>query len=104
MRNVRARLDDERLLLLSETGRVTQLVPLRETTAASAYEIRNAVWQEMENWGMAGYGMHWQPSLQIEVQPGGEHRFRDMETLFDNSGFAIRSKPPATRPAEQPRR
>ncbi len=104
LRNVRAQLDDERLLLLSETGRVTQLVPLRETTAASAYEIRNAVWQEMENWGMAGYGMHWQPSLQIEVQPGGEHRFRDMETLFDNSGFAIRNKQRAASPAVQPRR
>ncbi len=91
-RSVRARVDDERLQLLSETGRVTQLVPLREATVASAYEIRNAVWHEMERWGMAGYGMHWQPSVQVEVLPGGEQRYRDLQVLFENSGFAIRQK------------
>lgn len=91
-RDIRVRLEPDRMLLLSETGRVTQLVPLRGATAAAAYEIRNAVWQDMEHWGIAGYGMHWQPVLHVDVVPGAEQRFRDLQVLFDRSGFAIRDR------------
>jgi len=97
-RDIRVRLEPNRLMLLSETGRVTQLVPLRGPTSDAAYEIRNAVWEDMKHWGIAGYGMHWQPVLHVDVAPEAETRFRDLQVLFENSGFAVRDRN-AARPA-----
>lgn len=97
-RDIRVRLEPDRLLLLSETGRVTQLVPLRGATAEATYEIRNAVWEDMKHWGIAGYGMHWQPVLHVDVAPQAQPRFRDLQVLFENSGFAVRDRS-AVRPA-----
>lgn len=91
-RDIRVRLEPHQLILHTETGRATQLVPLRGPTADSAYEIRNAVWEDMKHWGIAGYGMHWQPVLHVDVAPGAEWRFRDLQVLFENSGFAIRDR------------
>lgn len=91
-RDIRVRLETDQLILKTETGRVTQIVPLRGPTADAAYEIRNAVWEDMKHWGIAGYGMHWQPVLHVDVAPGAEWRFRDLQVLFENSGFAIRER------------
>jgi hypothetical protein len=51
--------------------------------------------------------MYWKPTLVVEVQPGGEERFRDLQVLLAESGLDVQkrggqaaAKQP-TRPANQ---
>jgi hypothetical protein len=45
----------------------------------------------MDRWGIAGRGMYWKPVLKVQVIPGGENRFKDLQTLLEDSGLDVQS-------------
>jgi hypothetical protein len=53
----------------------------------------SAVWERIESWGIAGKGMYWQPLLNVQVAPGAEGRFAELNALLENSGLEIARKP-----------
>jgi hypothetical protein len=89
-RPVRLRCADDQLTILSDRrGVQARVVPLEGDTTEAIDEFRSALWEHMDDWGIAGRGMHWKPVLSIDVVPGGEDRFADLEALLDGSGLAV---------------
>ncbi|MBN2292202.1 MAG: hypothetical protein JXM70_07240, partial [Pirellulales bacterium] len=80
-----------RLILIPESGLSgRQEVVLDTHTSDSINEFVAAVWHYMDNsWGIAGQGMYWKPILKVEVAPGAEGRFRDLQMLLEGSGLRI---------------
>ncbi len=83
----------DRLVVISERGSATnRVIPLGPRTAASIDPLISAIWEQMEVWGMAGRGMYWRPSLQVDVAPDAERRFRELSVLLEGSGLTVERK------------
>ncbi|HWB14214.1 MAG TPA: hypothetical protein VG826_33615 [Pirellulales bacterium] len=89
--------DADHLTLLPE-GRGKQgmrVIPLKSKTSESLEDLVSTVWDRIESWGTAGRNMYWRPTLFMEVEPGGERRYRELQALLANSGFDIHGRPRA---------
>lgn len=106
-RPIKLRVEAERLLVRGENpaGRDQRVIPLGKDMVAAADELAAAVAERVETWGMAGRGMYWRPLLVVEVAPGGEARFAELQALLADSGLDIRRLPlrTADRRASYPR-
>jgi len=84
--------------LVITTGRFSNqnatIVNFDGPTSASVGDLTSRVWTHMEGWGIAGRNAYWKPEIKIEVSPGGEQRFRELDALMQNSGFEIRRVAP----------
>ena len=49
-----------------------------------------AIWARIDSWGVAGFNSYWRPELQVQVQPGGERAFSELQRLLSNSGLGVR--------------
>lgn len=49
-----------------------------------------SVWQQIKGWGMAGSGVYWKPTLHVEVAPGAEAVYQDLENILQDSGIAVK--------------
>ena len=81
----------DRLVLVPESGLSgRQEIVLDTYTSDSMDEFVSAVWHYMDNsWGIAGHDMYWKPVLKVEVAPGAERRFEDLQTLLKGSGLRV---------------
>jgi hypothetical protein len=78
------------LVLLPDNGRTGKPVPVMVNgTDSSIDDLVSAVWDRMNQWGMAGRGMYWRPVLHVRVAPDGEQRFADLQVLLANSGLDV---------------
>jgi hypothetical protein len=69
-------------------------IPLDKYTEDSVEDLVSSVWQRVETWGSAGRGMYWRPQLAVDVAPGAEGRYKDLQTLLSDSGIEVK---PATK-------
>ena len=69
-------------------------------------ELVSAVWDHMQMWGKAGKGLYWRPELSMDVKPGAQARYAEIEALLAESGLDVRqrSQRAANRPAAPVRR
>jgi hypothetical protein len=94
----------DHLAILSDeiqpNGRVPirKTVPLARDTAQSVDEFVKAVQDQIEGWGMAGDGMYWRPTLELQVGPDGHGRADDLRRLLKNSGLDVRAAATANQP------
>jgi hypothetical protein len=97
--------DSDHLSLMPErgSGREIHVIKLAPRTADSVDELVNAVWDQVESWGSAGRGNYWRPKLVMEIAPGGEARFADLNALLKDSGLDVEGRTRAAKPAFQPR-
>ncbi|HEY2840228.1 MAG TPA: hypothetical protein VGJ26_13820 [Pirellulales bacterium] len=72
------------------TSKVVKEIPLPGATADSINELVGTVSDQAATWGPAGRGMYWKPSLSMQVTPGGEARYADLQTLMADSGLDVR--------------
>ena len=81
----------DRLILVPESGLTgRQEIVLDSYTSDSMDEFVAAVWHYMDNsWGIAGRDMYWKPVLKVEVAPGAERRFEDLQALLKGSGLRV---------------
>lgn len=95
-----------RLVLVPESrDQLAKEIQLGEYTQDSMDDFVSSVWDYMEVWGKAGRGLYWRPTLVIDVAPGGEQRFAEIQSLLAGSGLDVsRRNVPATaqQPAAQP--
>lgn len=68
----------------------SKTIPLGDRTETSVNELVSAVWDQIETWGIAGRGMYWRPILSMQVAPGGEQRFTELQALLADSGLDVR--------------
>jgi hypothetical protein len=98
-RPVRVECRADRLVLRSEQNpSQTKEIALGERTEDSVEDLVTSVWQRVETWGSAGRGMFWRPVLSVDVAPGAEGRYTDLQTLLADSGLEV--KPAAQPPAQ----
>jgi hypothetical protein len=56
---------------------------------SSIDEFVSAIWEHMEQWGIAVAGGYWRPILHVEVGYGADQRFRELQTLLEGSGMEV---------------
>jgi hypothetical protein len=74
------------------SGREMRVIVLGECTSDSINELVDAVWDQVESWGTAGKGNYWRPKLVLQIEPGGEQRFADIDSLLKNSGLDVEGR------------
>jgi hypothetical protein len=84
----------DRLVILPDRRdhRPAQVIALRGATQDSMDEFVAAVQTHTERWGMAVAGGYWKPILKVEVQPGAEVRFIELEALLKASGLEVEKR------------
>ena len=93
-RPIRMECYDDRLLLLPEQGdgRTPLVVPIEQDLSQNLDAVVAAVWQRMDRWGLAVSNGYWKPILTIDVKPGGEERFWELQQLLQGSGIEVEKK------------
>jgi hypothetical protein len=83
-------------MLLPERGesRPPKVVPATGEMVDVIDELVSAVWEYMEQWGLAVANGYWKPVLHVEVAKGAEYRYRELEVLLEGSGFEVKRKEP----------
>lgn len=97
--------DADHLTLVSDSrdGRGVKVIALGPRTEDCLAELVSSVWERIDAWGIAGNGMYWRPVLSMEIVPGGEGRYRDLEALLAGSGLAVQEKPASQSATRYPR-
>ncbi len=67
-------------------------IPLAARTEDSIDALVSGVWDHMKGWGLAGRGLYWRPTLVVEVAPGAESRFAELQTLLQDSGLDVKQR------------
>jgi len=89
-RPITVRCEPDRLIVFGDSpGQVEQIVELATQTEASLDQLIAAIWEHMRRWGIAGRKMYWRPVLRVEVAPGAESRYRELQALLEDSGLDI---------------
>ena len=84
----------DEIVLLPESGTSQQQVALSliESPAASVKNLVSALWNRVDDWGIAGTGSYWKPVLEAEVAPDANHRYDQIVRLLQDSGIALTRK------------
>ena len=86
-------LPDRLVLLPNRTENWTPVItPISGPMQSSVDEFVSHIWKHVKNWGIAVPGGYWKPVLVVEVLPGGEARFEEMQALLRDSGLEIQRK------------
>lgn len=95
-RPVKLYLTGDQIVVEADSQNVNRLfIPIDGANLnASLEDLVEAIWQRIENWGVAGAGGYWKPELNVIVLPGSESKFIRMQQLLDESGFGIKKEKP----------
>jgi hypothetical protein len=90
-RKIRVRCEPTQLVVVTtERGAKTeQAIPLGARTQDAVEELVSRVWDQMDDWGMAGNNMYWKPQLQFEVTQETRPRYEEIKTLLEGSGLDV---------------
>ncbi len=103
-RPVRVECQPDRLVLRSEQNpKQTTEIPLKDRTEDSIDDLVSSVWKNVDTWGQAGRGMYWHPVLSVDVAPGADGRYHDLQTLLADSGLEVKPAPKAPVQAAKPK-
>jgi hypothetical protein len=92
-RPIRVECWSDRLVLVPDTSdQQSQVIPLGERTEDAVDHLVGAVRTYTKSWGIAGRGMYWKPQLVLNVNPNGETRAADLQTLLSDSGWDVKRK------------
>jgi hypothetical protein len=90
-RPIRVQCRSDQLVLLPDKGATGgSSIALGPQTADAVDELVRAVRAHTKGWGIAGSGMYWRPELVLEIGPGGQTRFDDLQSLLESSGLELR--------------
>ncbi len=104
-RPVRVVVNADKLTVLPESGAPgdAAVVSFQQPVDRVVDQLAGAVQMQVVDWGLAGDGMYWRPTLVVTVTPGAERQAERIAELLDNSGLDIRL-PQATASGPQPER
>ncbi len=89
-RPIALRCEADRVIVFGDpAGQVEQIVEFGPRPEASLDQLVAAIWEHMRRWGIAGRKLYWRPVLRVEVAPGAEDRFRQLQALLEDSGLDI---------------
>ena len=73
----------------SQTGN-RESITVTQPLSKSLENLVTKVWQQVEDWGVAGVNSYWMPELIFRVAPGCESTFRQVNSLMRGSGLEVR--------------
>ena len=93
-RPVRVACWPDRLLILPDQGdpHGARTVKINHNLADQIDEFVSEIWQHTDGWGLALASGYWKPVLNVEVAPGGEAMFVELERLMEGSGLKVKRK------------
>lgn len=95
------RCEPDRLIVYGQPqDHVEQIVEFHAGTEASMDQLVSALWEHMRRWGIAGRKMYWRPVLRVDVAPGAENRFLELQALLGDSGVDIERRAAGPPPPE----
>ena len=94
VRTIRVECHQDRFVLLPPaSGGPTLLFGFTDANINHAsLQLATAVRDRIERWGAALPGGSWQPTLDVQVAPGGENRFQQLQSLLRGSGVDVRGR------------
>lgn len=92
--------DAEHLTVMPESRgtRGMKVIKLGSYTEDSLDELVSTVWDRIDSWGTAGRGMYWRPKLVMMIEPGGQRRYTELQSLLADSGFDVHGRPRTAKP------
>jgi len=93
-RPIRVAVQKDKLILFPERDdRRPQEIGLSPEMTVKEIDILVAgVQKQMRNWGIAVDGGYWKPALSVDVQPGAEDRFAELQSALNGSGIEVQRK------------
>jgi hypothetical protein len=84
----------DRLLVMPEKGdyQGPVVVEMAEETSSAVDSLVSAIWKKMESWGIAAEAGYWKPIVRVQVAPGAEDRFQELQSLLTGSGLVVERK------------
>jgi hypothetical protein len=91
-RPVRVQVTADQLAVLDEGGQpaASGVVSFRQPIDGVMDGLAGAIKQQIDDWGLAGDGMYWRPTLVVAVAPGAERQAERLAELLENSGVDVR--------------
>lgn len=95
-RPIRIRVENERLMIIPAKGERGQarLIEVDQSMARATEALVAGIWDHVDTWGIAVANGYWKPVLYVEVAPGADARFAELQTLLDGSGLEVRRRSP----------
>ncbi len=86
----------DRLVLMPERGtsEYPMVVTLTGPMRGEIDQFVSTIWKRMESWGIAGPRSYWKPVLSVDVAPGADGRYAELESLLRGSGLDVQRKTP----------
>ena len=94
VRTIRVECFADRLVLLPEGGKgATNIYGFTDGDINRAtLELATAIRDRVDRWGAGMPGGRWSPLLEVDVAPGGELRFQQLQRLLSGSGVDVQAK------------
>jgi hypothetical protein len=90
-RPIRVQVTAEQINVLGDAGgSEQQSVSFHQPVDRVMDELAGAVQTRIQDWGLAGDGMYWRPTLVVTVTPGADRQARRLAELLENSGIDVR--------------
>jgi hypothetical protein len=95
-RPIRIRMEADRMLIVPERGerRAARVVAIESSMSKATENLVSQIWTEVDGWGIAVSNGYWKPVLNVEVTPGQDALYDQLETLLDGSGLEVRRRSP----------
>jgi hypothetical protein len=87
-------------VVAGEPGAGPMAVTFHQPTDRLLDELAAALQQRIKEWGLAGQGMYWRPTLVLQVAPGANRHAIRLNDLLRDSGVDVRLEMLAARPEE----
>jgi hypothetical protein len=94
-RPIRVTMQKDKLTLLPERANERRPQEISLSAEMSAEEIETlvqGVQRQMRSWGIAVDGGYWKPALSVDVTPGAEDRFAELQSALQGSGIEVQRK------------
>ncbi len=94
VRSIRVVCYNDRWVLMQDNGSTANqiTVPIGKTPQASAEKLAKAITDRVSGWGIALGGGYWKPELIVDVAPGAEARYGQLERLLEGSGLKVQRR------------
>ena len=91
-RPIKMIVDADRLTLLNGEGAAAErgVVSFQQPKDEVLDQLAGAIQAQTADWGLAGDGMYWRPTLVVTVRPGAERQAERLAELLENSGVDVR--------------
>lgn len=94
VRSIRIVCYNDRWVLMQDNKTTSNqvTVPIGQSPQASAEKLAQAITDRVGGWGIALGGGYWKPELLVDVAPGAEGRYGQLERLLEGSGLNVKRR------------